>query len=1194
MPISQNILNKIIPQFIGFIHVLFVLYSSGSNLMAKDRLKLKSADFLERKTIGNKPTKLISGNVVFTKGALTLKCNQGMHFEEDDLAILYGNVSAFKEDLIITCDTIKLFSEEDKIFSIGNSHVRNSSYDLKADTITIFTKIDSGIAHGGVELIQKKQTITADRIEYQKLKEKDGISYTSKGNVIIKDSLRIATCGKARYDREKDITELSLNPKIKDNSNRVLTGEKISLTYNNEQLTKLYIPSKASAATPIKGYKKTDNDSLYSDTLHFMDSMKGSEIIGFFDNGEIDSLRIHGMAQTLYHIFDDSVYQGKNDASGDTIVMNFSNNELERLNIIDGAEGIYTPDSIATDMKSPISYSADHIKYFLRDEESDFHGNANIEQDRTKLSSGFIKIDWQSNMLQALPFFDHDTAHKPIPPVIKEEDRDPMTGDEMTYNLKTKKGKIKKGKTKADDGHYTGSQIRNQSENVFFIENSTYTTCDLDTAHFHFESKRMKIIQNDLVIAKPIILHLGQIPIMGIPLGIFPHKGGQRHSGWIMPSYGDNKNRGQYIQGLGFYWAPSDYWDTKFTMGFGDKQGVTFRNNVLYRVRYKFSGSLNFFNRQYLSSGQNDITKLGEQKSKSTTIKWTHKQEMRNHQSFNANATYSTSGDYNKKYGLSLSDRMNQKAVSNVSYSKRWPKSKNSFSTNYYSNTDLLIDEKTNPDSRFYVKPSRSGTQINISNRRFPKLSFRHGQSNFFPTESENKRWYNTITWNYALNYTNTERDYYKSVEVDSSFYWERNADSTLKKQNEKNNGWVHTSSINAPQKIFKYISINPSLNLKSAWVNKTQEGIWNGSSYDKTTKTGFATRTTGSFSMNTNTQIYGLIGIPYGPLKAIRHVMSPSIGYSWTPNFSETLFGKNLGYVLTETDPITSKNVFHDRFAGTMAGSTPTTERKSMTFSVNNIFQAKIKKGEEEKKIDLISWRMNSSYNFAADSMQLANLRSNIRSKLAGKLNLDLSMTHDFYNYNENTKKRVNQLLKKTLPKSMGSIVYPRLTNMRFSTGFRLKSKQWIDSSKEKSSTEDTSYVDIDLAGPGLNETKEKIKNSLNNKKLWNTNISLSYTYSALNPLNKSKNFWANTNSSFNLTNKWKVSYRARFDLLKRDLVSHSFSIYRDLHCWELSMNWTPNGIGQGINFKLNVKSPTLQDLKIEKRGGIYSGAGF
>ena len=434
--------------------------------------------------------------------------------------------------------------------------------------------------------------------------------------MVIKDSLRIATCGKAHYDREKEVTKLSLKPEIKDNSNRILSGDKISLTYNNEQLTELYIPRMAPLTTPIKGYKKADNESPYTDTLRFMDSMKGSEIIGFFDNGAIDSLRIHGMAKTLYHIFDDSVYQGKNDASGDTIILNFSNNALERLNIIDGAEGVYTPDSIATDMNSPIRYSADHIKYFLKDKESDFRGNANIEQDKTKLNSGFIKIDWQSNMLQALPFFDKDTTQKPISPVIKEEGRDPMTGDEMTYNLKNKKGKIKKGKTKADDGHYTGSQIRNQSENVFFIENSTYTTCDLDTAHFHFESKQMKIIQNDLVIAKPIVLHLGQIPILGIPLGIFPHKGGQRHSGWIMPSYGDNKNRGQYIQGLGFYWAPSDYWDSKFTMGFGDKQGITFRNNILYRVRYKFNGSLNFFNRQYLSSGQNDITKLGEQKVK--------------------------------------------------------------------------------------------------------------------------------------------------------------------------------------------------------------------------------------------------------------------------------------------------------------------------------------------------------------------------------------------------------------------------------------------------------------------------------------------------------------------------------------------------------------------------------------------------
>ena len=116
-------------------------------------------------------------------------------------------------------------------------------------------------------------------------------------------------------------------------------------------------------------------------------------------------------------------------------------------------------------------------------------------------------------------------------------------------------------------------------------------------------------------------------------------------------------------------------------------------------------------------------------------------------------------------------------------------------------------------------------------------------------------------------------------------------------------------------------------------------------------------------------------------------------------------------------------------------------------------------------------------------------------------------------------------------------------------------------------------------------------MRNTLSGKNLWSTNISLSYSYTATNPEDPRKTFWVNTNSSFNVTQKWRVSYRARFDMIQRDLVSHSFSVHRDLHCWELSLNWTPSGLGQGINFKLNVKSPTLKDLKLEKKSGVFSG---
>ncbi|MFL2983706.1 MAG: putative LPS assembly protein LptD [Candidatus Neomarinimicrobiota bacterium] len=1168
-----------------------LFFSLTSIIFASERLFLKKANILENKTLLEEQVKFISGDVILTKGDLTLYCQDGQQYANKDIAVLYNDILVTQHKRNLTCDTIKFYSKNDILLSIGNSHVWDNEYDLKADSITVFTKIDSGVAVGNVTLIQRGQTIKANRIEYQKYKKQDGISYSALGDVSIADSSRIAICGMARYNRKNETTILEINPKIKEN-NRILSGDKIILEYENKILEKLEIPKNAFAVTPIRGFKESLIDSIpQNDSIKFEDQMEGSKLYTFFKNGNIDSIRIEGMAKSLYHVFEDSIYQGKNDASGDTIAISFLNNELDMINIIGGSEGKYTPDSSSNEINEPVNYKANKIKYHINDYKSDLQGNVILKHDHTNLEAGFVNINWKTNMLDALPILEGDTLSDPIFPVINEQGRDPMTGNEMIYNLKTRKGRITQGKTKADDGYYKGNRIRNESRKVFFIENSIYTTCDQDTAHFHFESNKMKVIQNNMVVARPIILHLGQIPILGIPLGIFPHKGGKRHSGWIMPSYGDNKNRGQYIQGLGFYWAPSEYWDSKFTLGFGDKQGATFKINTQYRVRYKYNGSLNFFNRQYLN-GTNDIMDLTDNRNASTTLRWAHKQELRNNQALNANVTYSTSGDYNKKYGLSEAERMDQKAISNINYSKRWPKSKNSFSTNFYSNIDLLIDEKTNPQSNYFIAPNRSGIQLNIQNRTFPKFSFRHGQSNLFPSTATKKKWYNTITWNYGLNYTNTNRKYYESVETDSAlFEWEKDSIGLLIQQNEENNGWIHTSSINAPQKLFKYISINPSANFKSAWVNETQEGNWNGSKFNKTIKKGFASRTTGSFSMNTNTQLYGLFSIPIGPLKAIRHVLSPSIGYSWTPDFSKRFFGQDLGYVITKKDSLNNE-IYHDRFSGTMAGNTPRSERKSMTFGLNNILQAKIKKGEEdEKKIDLLSWRMSSSYNFAADSIKLANLRSSVRSKIAGKLNLDLSMTHDFYKYDLEKNRRTGEF-----NRDKSGILSPRLVNARLSTGFKILGSSWSDDEKEDHTQTNKDSIDIeeDLSGPSLIDPLKNMKNKNSRNQTWSTNVSLSYSYIATNPSHPRKTFWANTTTTINVTPNWRVSYRARFDMIKRDLVSHSFSIYRDLHCWELSLNWTPNGLGQGINFRLNVKSPTLSDLKIEKKGGVYSGAGL
>ena len=1159
-----------------------------NELTNAQRLKLIKADILESKTIKKESVKLLNGNVEFQKGLINLKCEKGLYKEKKEIAQLYNNVKVSKKNLLLNCDSIIFYAKDNKLESTGDPKIQDDEYSLFTDTLIYFTELDSGVALGNAELFQNNQKKIADKIEYKKNPKSNNVSYKATGNVFIEDSVINAFCGMAIYNNDTQKTILDIKPKIID-SVQTLYGEKIIMSYNNKILKNIYIPKNARANTILLGYKQLDSDSTnLKNKTKFNDIMTSNSLIGFFNNGLLDSLKLSGMATTTYHVFEDSLFKGKNEASGDTIKMNFDDKKLTNIYVKGGSMGEYIPDTISNKLKSPLIYSAEKIDYYVASEETELIGNAKVNHEYTELEAGYMKVNWPRKILNALPI-NQDSIYKSIKPKIIENNRDPMIGNEMIYNLETKRGKIIYGKTTADDGFYKGKEIRNEDNKIVYIQNSIFTTCDLDTPHFHFESNKMKIVQNDVVIARPIILKISQIPIFGIPLAIFPHQGGTRHSGWIMPGYGESKSRGQFIDGLGYYWAPNDYWDSKLTLSFGDRQGAVLNILNQYRLRYKFNGRLFIRNQQFLSESE-DIISLKENRNSNFLIRWNHSQILRNNQTFNANTTYSSNGEYNRKYGLDLAQRMDQKATSNATYTKRWPKSKNSISLNFYSNEDLLAKEKTDKNSNYYVKPSRAGSQINITNTTFPKFSFRHGQSNLIPSKNDINKWYNNINWNYGFNYTSKDRNYYESTYIDSleDFDWKRNKNNEIIDTLFIDKGWTHTASINMPSKLFKYITINPRVTLKSSWVYRTFDKKWNeqDSLFQSIEKDGFDTRTTGSFSINANTKIYGAFPIPIGPLKVIRHVASPSIGYSWTPDFSKPLFGQDLGYFEKKINPITQEETNHDRFSGTMAGSTPKNERKNINLSLNNIFQAKMMHNEEETKVDLLSWRLSTSYNFAADEFNLSNLRSSIRSKIFGKLNLDLSMTHDFYAYNLDTGQRQMKF-----NKNENGILSPRLINARLSTGIRLSDKSLKE--KNKISLEDSTNINTDISGPGINNNPNNF-NSINSRNLWSSNLSISYNINSSNPLNINKTFWINTSTNIQITKSWKLAYRARFDMIEKDLVSQNISLRRDLHCWEFSLNWTPGGLGQGVYVKINVKSPSLKDLKVEKKGGQYSKSPF
>lgn len=1162
------------------------------------RLHLKKADVLESVTQNEETILFLKGNVVFEKDSTTITCARAQFNRRTEQVYLAGNVIVTKMGQTLTCDSLHFDSNQDIMIAYGNTHAWDSTYNLISDTLFYYNKIDSGLALGNVILSQDNQIIEARIIEYIKETKVNGVSYIARHDVIIREGGRIATCGEAIYDRSNGRTSLRINPKITEDR-QTITGSEIYLQYENNVLKTMYIPDKAHVTYPTSGWRElrsqaSEDTLLLRTPIEFVDDMTGNKLRGFFKDGILDSMRLEGMATTLYHIFEDSVYKGRNTLSGDSIIMNFKDQDLHRIFIFGGSRGLYTPDSTDATIGGPVAYSSHTIDYKLAEEETDLHGEASIDYTRTNLTAGYINVSWKTDILKSYPKSKWDSTYATIYPTILEEGKDPMVGDTIVYNMRTRHGRVVKGKTKAEDGYYRGKEIRNRGNNIFYIEESIYTTCELDEPHFHFESKSMKMINNDKVIVRPIVLYVSNIPLFGLPFGVFPHKKGGRHSGWIMPGYGESSTRGQYFDGLGYFWALNDYTDTKFTMTLADRQGITMRLNNNYKKRYFYSGGLFLESRQNFPSGltrsERDIGQLNKNRQSDYVVRWNHSQTMRNAQSFRVDASYYSSGDYNRRTGIDQSRRLNQQAVSNATYSKRWIKSSNSINLNLSSTRDLMVDKKIDPNSIFYEKPSKAGMQLNITNNTLPQIAFSHSQRDLFPTKAIRKKWYNNIKYNYSSRFNNRLRTYYESepFAVDDSteaYQWKRNSagDPIIETFSDYILG--HTSSINVPQKIFRYITLNPSLSIRSDWVNRTFTGSVD--SLGKVTKKevlGFAPRTTGSFNLSMNTQIFGMFPIRLGRLQGVRHVFSPSISYSYTPDFSKQVLGKDLGY-FERLEYESGDPIYFDRFTGTLARGTPKNERQTMTFSLNNVFQAKVLQGDKEEKIDLFSWRLSTGHNFVAEQFKWSQLRSSLRTSISKNLKLDMSMSHDFYKFDRTLGRRVD-----VLRTNRNGLVSPRLLDVNLSTNFRFKGGR-LSGPPANIQESDTTTVVGQVDEPSLNQSFLGQSGNIKAESgsLWSTNVSFRYKFNNSNPLAPSKTFFMSTHSTIQVTRNWRVQYNAQFDLIDKNLVTHDFSIYRDLHCWELSLKWRPSGYASGLYFRLNVKSPTLRDLKIEQRGGVY-----
>lgn len=821
-----------------------------------------------------------------------------------------------------------------------------------------------------------------------------------------------------------------------------------------------------------------------------------------------------------------------------------------------------------TGMDTTLHYNAKRIDIDVPERLTILTGDAIVKYKTMTLKAEKIIVAWNDNLLTAEGVPDTtgmgssktDTSlgiNWQGLPVLSDKG-DVMYGFKLLYNFKSEKGRIIKGRTNLEGGYYFGESMKKVGENVINISNGYFTTCEeQEDPHYHFSSRRIKVIPKDKVIAKPVVCYIGNIPIAIIPFAFFPHKSG-RHSGVVIPSFGQSATEGRYLRGLGYYWAPNDYLDSRLLVDYYDRSGWMLRGDLNYALRYVLNGNISgSFTRKDLVTGQSE---------RRWDLLISHNQTINPTATLNIDGTFVSDNSFYKDYSSNLNTQLTREIRSNATFRKSWTDQRMNLSLNLSQSRDIETGRIT---------------------QTLPQLKFTVSQRRIIPYDEEKRsssnstsdlKWFHSIYFNY--NNTLYNREVKSAGSIDSNVrYFDHNMSVTM----------------NNPDKLFGWLTLGQSLYYQERWYDRYKKNLFNPAtnSVEVDTVSGFASRRTFNYSLSSTTNIYGMFTPPITHVVGIRHVITPTISFNFQPDFSNPQWG----YVDTFYDTTGLKIV-----RSKLMDSVPTSASRSISFNLKNLFQMKTEHGEKEHKFDLLSVNSSSAYNFEADQFNIAPLYTSFRSTVIKNLNLNISTTHDFYQYDTEKNQRIDKLL---VMKNDGWKNYPiRLTNFQFSTSFRLQGSG--KSSRTGTSTEEAvldeegelmaedEYYDRMFQAGGQRFESEHHFSGLDIP--WRASVSFDFRYNKINPQNPTESYYLNLSSlEIQLTKNWKINYNARYDLKNNQLINHSITFYRSMHCWEARFIWRPSGIGAPyFYFKINVKASQLRDLKWEKRGGKSSVFGY
>ena len=804
-----------------------------------------------------------------------------------------------------------------------------------------------------------------------------------------------------------------------------------------------------------------------------------------------------------------------------------------------------------------IKYKAkDSVAMDLTSRRAFLYSDGSIDYDSMLLMADRVEVDFERHTLHA--HGTADTAGNVVGRPFFKQDGTDYHADTITFNYDTKKGIIQGVITQEGEGFLHGQKVKKINDSVMFLSGGSYTTCNYAHPHFALNFTKSKLIAGDKIVTGPAWLSIEDVPTpVALPFAFFPitHS---RTSGVLIPSYGWQNYRGYYLRDGGYYFALGDNWDLSLLGDIYTNLSWALEAKSNYYKRYKYKGN---FDARYgitYEGIRGDSNTFNEYTDFKFT--WTHDQDAKSnpYSRFSANVNLQ-SRNYNKNTS-NRNDYFNSTTTSSISYTTR---------LGSYLNLALSARESYN-------------VQTGVMNIKLPSISL--SSITIYPLRRANPvggyRWWENISLSYVMNAENN------ITTADSELF-------TRQTLNAMQYGIQHSIPLSSSVKVLKFFNWTNSLTYNERWHWSTIDKRYDASTGAVTTDTlfGFRANRDFNFSSSLTTRIYGMFQYKYGPLKALRHVINPSLSFSYHPDFGAERFGWWKQY--TDTSGYVHR---YSIFQNSLYGGPPDGQSGNLRLSIGNNLEVKWQNPfdttAEVKKIPLIeNLTFAMSYDFAKDSLNLSPLAVSGRTTLFRTLVLNYNGSFSPYVidsagrlHNEFLWNKEHRLFRKDNATWSAQLSFS-INNNTF---------------KKEGSTPNQGHPTTAILQTPYNYNPVLMTGGYVDFSVpWN--LSISYTFSYVNTFVASiMDMHSQTVQSINLsgnvslTKNWRIAMTTGYDFVNKGMSYTTVDIYRDLHCWEMRFSWVPFGYYQSWFFQINIKADALHDVKYEKRQSYQENNGY